>query len=261
MAFDVAAEPYGRFMGRFSEPLAALTAALVDLRSGQRALDVGCGPGALTARLVERLGPASVCAVDPSAPFVAATAARLPGVDVRRAGAEDLPWDAAEFDVTLAQLVVPFVADPVAALAGMGRVTRPGGVVGASVWDHAGGRGPLSTFWAAVRALDPAARDESGAAGARRGSLAELFRRAGLEPSVETELEVRVRYASSGEWWEPFTLGVGPAGDHVAGLDAPSRRLLRERCGELLPPAPFEVSATAWCVLAAAPAGPAAGPG
>ena len=63
----------------------------------------------------------------------------------------------------------------------MARVTRRGGVVAACVWDHGdGGSGPLSLFWAAVRQLDPQARDESGLAGSREGHLAELFEQAGL---------------------------------------------------------------------------------
>jgi len=72
MSFDVSADAYGRFMGRFSELLAKQFLALAGVHRGQRALDVGCGPGALTAALVDRLGPAAVSAVDPSPPFVAA---------------------------------------------------------------------------------------------------------------------------------------------------------------------------------------------
>ena len=72
MGFDVTADAYDRFMGRFSEPLAELFIEWADVRPGQRALDVGCGPGALTARLVERVGVGSVAALDPSDSFVAA---------------------------------------------------------------------------------------------------------------------------------------------------------------------------------------------
>src|SRR5580765_4092853 len=103
--FDVAAESYWQFMGRFSEPLADEFVSLVDARPGQRALDVGCGPGALTARLSERLGPEAVSAVDPSEPFVAALRHRLPAVDVRHAAAEVLPFADDEFDLCCAQLV------------------------------------------------------------------------------------------------------------------------------------------------------------
>ncbi len=128
----------------------------------------------------------------------------------------------------------------------MGRVTRPGGVVAACVWDHAGGRGPLTAFWSAVRELDPAAHDESDLAGAREGRLAALFAQAGLGQAQATTLTVRVRHASFEQWWEPFTLGVGPAGAYVASL-TPDRQIeLREQCRRLLPVGPMEIDATAW---------------
>ena len=134
MGFDVTADAYDRFMGRFSEPLAELFVEWADVRPGQRALDVGCGPGALTARLVERVGLGSVAALDPSDSFVAAARGRFPDLDVRRAAAEQLPYPDDTFDAALAQLVVHFMKDPVAGVREMARVTRPGGVVAACVW-------------------------------------------------------------------------------------------------------------------------------
>jgi hypothetical protein len=130
----------------------------------------------------------------------------------------------------------------------MSRVTRPGGMVAACVWDHAGGRGPLTAFWSAVRELDPAADDESGLPGVREGRLARLFAQAGLDQAQATTLTVRVRYDSFEQWWEPFTLGVGPAGTHVASLTPDRQAELREQCRRLLPAGPFEISATTWAV-------------
>src|SRR3990170_4770350 len=167
MNFDVAAEAYDRFMGRYSRLLSPQLAGLAGARGGQRVLGVGCGPGALTAELVKRLGPAAVSAVDPSKPFVAAVRARNPGADVLRAPAEHLPFPDRAFDVALAQLVVHFMSDPVAGLAEMARVTRRGGVVAACVWDHGGDQGPLHLFWQAAREIDPDVDDESRLAGAR----------------------------------------------------------------------------------------------
>ena len=250
MTFDVAAEAYTRFMGRFSEPLAGRFVERVSLRPGQRALDVGCGPGALTAELVRRLGPAHVTAIDPSASFVAAVRERMPGVDVREARAERLPFADASFDLALAQLVVHFMTDPVAGLAEMGRVTRPGGPVGACVWDHAGGAGPLSLFWRAVHDLDPRTTGEAGLAGVGQGQLLDLSRAAGLRDGEESRLTVTLTFASFDDWWDPFTLGVGPAGAYVAGLAPAAVAALRDRCRQLLPPPPFAVTASAWCVLA-----------
>lgn len=241
------ADAYGRFMGRYSSPLAAKFIALAGVREGQRTLDVGCGTGALTAELVARAGAGAVSAIDPSESFVEVTRTRFPDVDVRHGAAEALPFPDGEFDCALAQLVVHFMADPVAGLSEMARVTRPGGLVAACVWDHAGGSGPLSLFWRAVHELDPQARDESGLAGARAGHLAELFTAAGLHEIESSVLVVRVRFAHFDDWWEPFTLGVGPAGDYVARLDATRRDELRAHCASLLPPdAPFDITASAW---------------
>ena len=249
MSFEVGADLYGRFMGRFSEPLANEFVALLGGHAGQRFLDVGSGPGALTATLVERFGADSVSAVDPSEPFVAAARARFPNVDIRLAASEQLPFDDDTFDVAAAQLVVPFMTDPVAGLTEMARVTRRGGLIAASAWDHAGGGGPLSLFWRAVRELDPQARDESDLAGAREGHLAELFEQAGLHDVESGLVTVHVDCATFDEWWQPFTFGVGPAGEHVAGLDEEGRAALRTRCATLLPPAPFRISASAWYAL------------
>lgn len=246
MSFAVAADAYDRFMGRYSTPLAAPFADFAGVEGGQRALDVGCGPGALTGELVARLGAEAVAAVDPSEPFVIAARERHPRVDVRLSAAEELPFSAGEFDVALAQLVVHFMVDPIRGLGEMARVARPGGVVVACVWDHAGQRGPLSLFWSAVRRLDPAARDESELAGARAGHLVELFEAVGLHNVTDTELTVQVQHGSFEEWWEPFTLGVGPAGGYLAGLDAVKREELEKRCKELAPVAPFTVEAIAW---------------
>lgn len=252
MSFDVSASAYAQFMGRFSEPLARVFADHVDPRPGQRALDVGCGPGALTAELVARLGTHAVSAIDPSRSFVEAARDRFPGIDVRAGVAEHLPYPDHTFDLVVAQLVVHFMTDPVAGLSQMRRVTRAGGRVAACVWDHAGGGGPLSTFWRAVHDLDPMARDESGLPGSRLGHLAELAESAGLKEVDPATLSVDVAFRDFAQWWKPFTMGVGPAGAYVAGLDPPTRELLKERCRHLMPDGPFEVTAIAWCVRASA---------
>jgi SAM-dependent methyltransferase len=246
MGFVVGADAYDRFMGRYSVPLAPQLAEFAEIAAGRRVLDVGCGTGALTAELVRRVGADAVSAVDPSEPFVTAARERHPGVDVLCSTAERLPYADDSFDAALAQLVVHFMADPVAGLRELARVTRKHGVVAACVWDHGSGQGPLSLFWEAARGLDSGVEDESLLAGARQGHLAQLFADAGLHDVEESTLSVSVEHPSFEEWWEPFTLGVGPAGDHVAGLDAERQARLRERCRELLPLPPFVVTARAW---------------
>ena len=246
MSFAVAADSYDRFMGRYSTLLAPQFADFAGVGSGQRVLDVGCGPGALTTELVERLGASNVAAVDPSESFVAAARERHPGVDVQEAPAETLPFADGMFDTALAQLVVHFMADPIQGLTEMGRVTRAGGVVAACVWDHAGEQTPLAPYWRAVRGLDPDETGESTLAGGREGHLAALFREAGLREIEETALPVRVEHATFEEWWEPFTLGVGLPGAYIVGLEPEQQAELRELCRKQLPEAPFTIPAKAW---------------
>jgi len=246
MSFDVAADDYDRFMGRYSRLLAPQLADFARVWAGQRALDVGCGPGALTSELVERLGSSAVFAVDPSESFVAAARQRNPGVEVRRASAEELPFPPGAFDATIAQLVVHFMPDPNKGLAEMARVTRRDGVVAACVWDHGGSQGPLSLFWGAARGLDPAVVDESKLPGVREGHLATLFRAAGLREIEPAVLSVSLEHATFDAWWEPFTRGVGPAGSYFASIGAERQVELREACRRLVPDGPFVVTARAW---------------
>jgi ubiquinone/menaquinone biosynthesis C-methylase UbiE len=248
VSFDVAADTYDRFMGRYSAQLAPAFVEFAGVHWGQRALDVGCGPGAVTAELSRRLGPDAVAAVDPSEQFVAAARERHPAVDVRRSAAEDLPYPDSTFDATFAQLVVHFMTHPVAGLAEMARVTRSGGVVAACVWDFAGERAPISAFWQAARQLYGPIEDESGLPGARVGHLRELFEAAGLRHVDEATLSASLDHASFDDWWEPFTFGVGPAGAYAQALGEPERSALRERCRHLLPEAPFTLTAVAFAV-------------
>jgi SAM-dependent methyltransferase len=252
MAFDVSATAYDRFMGRYSRQLSPQLAELAGVQEGQRALDVGCGPGALTVELVERLGPSAVKAVDPSASFVDAIAERFPEVAVERAPAERLPFADDAFDVTLAQLVVPFMSDPVAGLREMARVTMAGGVVGACGWDLAGNRSPLTAFWSGVHELIPGARDEAGSTGSGEGQLPQLFAAAGIGDVREVALPAEVMYESFDEWWEPYTYGVGPAGAYVARLDPATRDAVRDACRAQLGDGPLTITARAWAATGVA---------
>ena len=242
----MAGEAYDRFMGRYSQPLARRLAAWLDLSPGQRAVDVGCGPGALTGVLVEALGADHVAAVDPSAPFVEACRSRFPGVDVRQGGAELLPFDDDTFDVAAACLVVHFMSDPVRGVTEMARVTRGDGWVGATVWDLAGSRAPMAPLWEAVAEVAPEHPDESDFQGGSRRSLVQVMEGAGLHGVEVVELAVTVTHPTFEEWWEPYLHGVGPAGEAIAALGAERRTeieaLLRRNLGD----GPFDLTAVAW---------------
>ena len=249
MSFDVPADAYRRFMGVYSEPLARRFADFAGITGGARVvLDVGCGPGALTAELVRR--GASVFAIDPSEVFVAACSERVPDADVRLGSAASLPFDDGSADAVLAQLVVNFMPDPVAGLREMGRCTRPGGVVAACVWDHAGDSGALSLFWDAVAEVDPAEPGEATQPGSRDGDLVEFAAAAGLTAPEQDRLTVEAHFDDVDAWWERFLLGVGPAGAYVARLDDEGKAKLRAACARRLPEGPLTLPATAWAMRA-----------
>lgn len=245
--FQRSGAEYDVFMGRYSRSLAGLFADWAGVREGQLALDVGCGPGALTGVLAERLGAAAVLACDPSEPFVQECRARHPGVDVRRGRAEELPCEDDSRDVVLAQLVLHFVTDPETAAREMRRVLRPGGTVAACVWDFAEGMAMLRHFWDAAVRLDPAAPDEAGLRFGREGELTELLNAAGFEQTAESTLEVVSRYASYDELWSGFMAGIGPAGSYAVRQPTQRQEALRQALFEEVgsPQGAFQLTAVA----------------
>ena len=259
-SFQKPAEAYDRFVGRYGHSLARSLVASVGIRPEWNVLDVGCGPGALTAVLAETLGAGELSAVDPSEPFARACGERVPAADVRVASAEYLPFEDDSFDATLSQLVVNFLPDAAAGLREMRRVTRPGGAIAASVWDYAGEMTMLRAYWDAAIEVDPeraAPLDE----GTRMAfcdpdSLARLWADAGLDDVATDPIVVRASYADFDDLWDPFTTGVGPAGAYCASLSGPERERLKQAYHRRLgtPEGAFELSARAWMARGRVPA-------
>ena len=226
-----------------------------------RALDIGCGPGALTAALAERLGKERVSAADPSEPFVEACRARLPGVEVVLAPAEELPFAAGAFDAALSQLVINFMRDAEAGVREMARVTKPGGVVASCVWDYAGEMTLLRAFWDAAGEVDPeraAAADEGVVMRwCGDGDLAELWHAVGLREVRFGALTVSADYADFEDLWSPLLTGVAPSGAFCASLDEEKRSALQDAYRRRLNVGnkPFELSARAWAVVGRVGAG------
>jgi SAM-dependent methyltransferase len=245
--FRSSAAQYDRFMGRYTASLAPALAEAAGVTAGMRVVDVGCGPGGLTQELVARVGAERVAAIDPAAQYVAACRERNPGVDARQGVAEALPWPDGAFDAALSSLVIGFMADPEQGVREMARVVRPGGTVAICMWDLAGnGMTMLNTFWTAARTLAPGIAGERERPGVRDGDIGDRMRRAGLADVSESALEARVDYTGFADFWEPFTYGVGPAGQYLASLPAEQQDRLREICREQLRDGEFTLSARAW---------------
>ena len=250
--FTAGTEAYARHVGRYGGALSAAHADRAGLVVGERALDVGCGPGVLLAELARRLGASQVAGVDPTEPFLAAARAAVPNADVHVGSAERLPFDADAFDVVLSQLVVNFMDDAESGVAEMQRVARR--AVTSCVWDYAGEMTMLRAFWDAALELDPDAPDEGRTMPfCTPDELAALWDRAGLREVRTDALVVAAGYADFEDYWWPFTSGLGPSGAYCASLHDGARAALRDACFRRLgsPSGPFTLTARAWFVQGA----------
>lgn len=257
--FRASADAYDRHVGRYSPQLASALIAFAGVARGMRVLDVGCGTGALTMALAERLGAAAVVGAEPSETFARECRARVPGAEVVVASAEALPFEHASFDAAVSQLVVNFMEDPVGGVREMARVTRSGGVVASCVWDYAGEMTLLRAFWDAAREVEPvrgAAADEGVAMRwCGEGELAELWRTAGLSDVRFGPLVVRAAYADFEDLWSPLPSGIAPSGAFCASLGDDGRAALRDAYRRRLgvTDGPFELTARAWAVSGRVP--------
>jgi SAM-dependent methyltransferase len=253
-SFRAATDAYEQHVGRYSSELARALVAFAGIGPGMRALDVGCGSGALAEVLAERLGSERVAAVDPSEAFAAACRRRVPGALVDVATAEDLPFDDSSFDCAVSQLVVNFMEDPITGVREMARVTAPGGIVASCVWDYAGEMTLLRAFWDAAREVAPdraAAADEGVVMRwCREGELAELWAGARLGEIRSDSIVVSARYADFADLWAPFPSGIAPSGAFCASLAEPERRALATAYRRRLAvgSGPFELTARVWAV-------------
>jgi SAM-dependent methyltransferase len=252
--FRAAAETYDRHVGRYAPALGAALIEFARIDPGMRALDVGCGPGALTAQLVRRLGAANVCGAEPSEPFAEACRERV-GVEVVSTPAEALPFEEGSFDAALSQLVVNFMSDPEAGVDEMARVTRADGLVASCVWDYAGEMTLLRAFWDAAREVEPgraAAADEGVVMRwCGEGDLGELWQAAGLRDVRTGALVVSAAYADFDDLWAPLPTGIAPSGAFCKSLDADGQAALREAYRRRLGvgEGPFELTARAWAAV------------
>jgi SAM-dependent methyltransferase len=219
------AEAYERLMGRWSQQLAPQLIGFGGLAPGERVLDVGCGTGSLTAALHAAADLAAIAAVDVSEAYLAFARARNPDPRIRfePADARALPFPDAAFDRAYSMLVLLFVPDAARAVAEMCRVVRPGGRVVAAVWDTFGGMPQARLIWDIAGVLDPTLERPLFRPMTAPDELAQAWRAHGLLEVEQTNLLVRMDFASFDDYWAPFLGGEGALGKFVVDL-APARR-------------------------------------
>lgn len=260
---DIFAESdaYELFMGRWSRQLAPQLVTFAGVGEGDAILDVGSGTGALAFALTQAIPSVRVTGVDPSLAYVRYAQARTPGDRVRFSvgDAQALQFPDASVDKTLSLLVMNFIPDPEKALREMMRVTRPGGIVAAAVWDYGDGMEMLRAFWEEAVALDAtiAGRDERHMPLCRQGELPALWRAKGLARVEERPITIDLPFASFDDYWRPFLGGQGPAGAYAASLSEPRRAALESRLRRRLlgtgRDGPFTLRARAWAVKGVVP--------
>lgn len=259
MTTFVNAQDYERLMGRWSTLLGRELVGFAAPTAGARALDVGCGTGALTDALLT--AGAGVDGIDPSPAFVEFARHRVGAARARLqvGDATSLPYADATFDWTGSMLVLNFIPERERALAEMRRVTRRGGQVVGCLWDYGGAMPMLRGLWDAAAALDAeaAASHESRMPWCREGELGDAWRAAGLDAVREGDITLHIRFESFDDYWTPFLAGIGPSGAYVASRSAAQREALAQRLRDDLwngePERPRTFPARAWVVVGMAP--------
>lgn len=254
-------DPYERYVGRWSLPVAREFLDWLALPPALRWLDVGCGTGALTAAVLEKCRPARLTGVDPSEAFLQKASARLQGqANFHVASALKLPLHEADIDVAVSGLALNFFPDPAGGLDEMRRVTACGGTIAAYVWDYAGRMEFMRHFWdAAVEVSDTArALDEGNRFPlCRPEALERLFEEAGLRDVELRSIDIATRFADFDDFWLPFLGGQGPAPSYLMSLDEATRHELKDRLRRRLPVEPdgsIPLIARAWAIRGRVPA-------
>jgi SAM-dependent methyltransferase len=252
-----AGQNYEHYMGRWSRQIAAKFIEWLAPPTNADWLEIGCGTGALTAAILARCSPRSIVAVDPSNDFIAYVRS---AIEDKRAhfevgDAQNLPAKGRSVDIVTSGLVLNFIPDTAAALGEIQRVLKPDGLLCFYVWDYPGGGiGFIDAFWKAAAEVDQraAALDE----GRRfpfctQEGLAAICREADLRSLTIEPIEIETPFPDFESFWQPFTLGTGPAPGYCVSLAEYNRAALKARLAETLGTrGPIRLSARAWAVRA-----------
>ncbi|WP_372671437.1 class I SAM-dependent methyltransferase [Amycolatopsis kentuckyensis] len=249
-------DAYEAYIGRWSRRIAATFVRQLDVPASRRWLDVGCGTGALTSAVLTAADPAEVAGVDPSEGFLktARESVTDPRASFEVADARELPFPDDRFDVVVSGLVLNFVPDPAAAAAEIARVTVPGGLAAAYLWDLAEGMELIRLFWDTATELDPGIADRHEGRQfplCRPEPFGRLWTEAGFAKVTVGEIKIPTVFKDFDDYWQPFLGAQGPAPAYLATLPEARRNQIRELLRSRLPTNPdgsIPLSASAWVV-------------
>ena len=252
------AAAYEQYNGRWSQPLAVPFIGFAAIGDIGKILDVGCGTGSLSFALAATVPNAMITGIDLSDPYLDFACSRAADARVAfdQGDAAALPYKSQSFDAALSLLVLNFIPDAPKAAREMVRVTKPGGVVAASVWDFRGGLSHLHILVDTAAVLDPdgqALRAKLFSSPfTRPGELAATWTSMGLNEVEQRSLTIRMDFESFADYWEPWLGGQGWVGPYVTGLNQKKRALLEHhlRLAYLAgrDDGPRSFVATAWAV-------------
>ncbi len=253
--FD-SASAYDAFMGRWSRLVAKPVVDWLAIRSGQVWLDVGAGTGVLTQVILDEAAPKKIVAIDLSEHYLehARRTIRDERVEFKQGNASSISFEAVEFDVVVAGLVLNFVPSPELAMQGMKEVVRENGTIAAYVWDYGDRMEMMRHFWDAAKAVDASAAkfySETQYSICDPRNLRALFESARLTNIDVVPIDVQTRFANLDDFWLPFLGAQGSASKYLRTLDGEKRNAIR---GQLLRQLPIEsddqihLTARAWAI-------------
>jgi SAM-dependent methyltransferase len=249
-------EAYERYVGRWSSRVAERFLDWLDARTSARWLDVGCGTGALSGRILSSQQPRHLIGVEPSEAFRAIAQERVQGANVefRSGSGESLPVEDGCIDFAVSGLVLNFIPDKEAAMREIWRVLAPGGIAACYVWDYAAHAQFMRYFWDAAVRLDPSARDRDEGVRfpiCRPKPLRNLFESIGFREVRVAPVDIPTPFESFDDYWQPFLNDVAPAPGYCVSLDAAKQAKLEALLRQTLaidPDGMILLAARAWAV-------------
>jgi SAM-dependent methyltransferase len=233
-AWDVSsrARAYSRGIQRMTSGSVGALLDAVGTDAGTRLLDVGCGPGPVSAAAVAR--GAVVTGVDVSDAMLALARAAVPEADFRLGSAEALPVDDGEFDAVCGNFVLPHVGHPDRAVTEALRALRAGGRLALTDWDTARAA-PLAIFWQLLSTsgmpMPPGAPDAPGHQFGDRAQMRALLEQAGARDVEVRDLEWTFSVEPS-EWWDSTIAATPRTGARIVAAPSNVQRDLRARYDE-----------------------------